>query len=115
MPVQINLVIERVIQFRYRQIIGDFEFLGVIWDNETLQQQGTQKKIEKAVEIKHDLNMTQVDTATTDPNPIEPETKTKVESETALNCKEYLKVEDSVRNYGNEVEDEPAQTVNVPV
>ena len=78
-PVQINLVIARVLQFRYSQLIGDFEILGVIGDNETPQQYDTQQQIEKAVEIQYDLDMTQVDTATIEPNPIEPEPQSKVE------------------------------------
>ena len=73
MPVQINLVIARVLQFRYSQVIGDVDLLGVIGDNYTPQQQETQQQIEKAVEIQYDLDMTQVDMATTEPNPNEPE------------------------------------------
>ena len=69
MPVQINLVIARVLQFRYSKLIGEVEILGVIGDNDTPQQQETQQQIEKAVEIQYDLDMTQVDTATTEPNP----------------------------------------------
>ena len=51
MPVQINLVIARVLQFRYSQLIGDVEIIGMIGDNETPQKQENQQKIEKAVEI----------------------------------------------------------------
>ena len=88
MPVQIKLVIARVLQFRYSQLIGDVELLGVIGDNETPQQQDTHQQIEKAVDIQYDLDMIQVDTATTESNPNE--------------------VEDSVRDYGSEVEDAPS-------
>ena len=63
----------------------------MIGDNETPQQQETQKKIEKAVDIQYDLDMTQVGTTTTEPNPVEPEPKSKVEPETARRCKEDLK------------------------
>ena len=70
MPAQINLVIARVLQLRYSQLIGDVKILGVIGDNYTPQQQETQQQIETAVEIQYGLDMTQVDTATTEPSPI---------------------------------------------
>ena len=73
MPVQINLVIARVLQFGYSQLIGDVEILVVVGDNDTPQQQETQQQIKKAVYIQYDLDMTQVDMATTEPNPNEPE------------------------------------------
>ena len=84
-PVHMKLVIERVLQFRYSQLIGDVELPGVIGDNETPQQQYSQEKIEKAVEIQYDLNITQVDTATLEPNPIEPELQRRLEPETTHN------------------------------
>ena len=73
-----NLVIARVFKFRYNQLIVHVELPGVIVDNETPQQQDTQQHIEKAVEIQYELDMTHVDTATTEPNPIEQEPQHKV-------------------------------------
>ena len=53
----------------YSQVIRDVDLLGVIGDNYTPQQQETQQQVEKSVEIQYDIDMTQVDTAKTEPNP----------------------------------------------